>query len=105
MPYQYQRRVVLFDGASANSSTYTSNPQYIGDYERQTVQVDALNSRLTLQGSNDDGFQSSIVTWSTVTGITAAGLYTVDPGFSWLRAQRSSADSLNVVTFKGKAGA
>jgi len=102
MSYFGQRRQVLFDGASANSSTYTSGSQYVGDYAEMTIQLDGLNSRLTLDGSNDDGFRSSIATWSTVTGIITAGLYDVTTGFRWLRAARSSADSLNVVTLQGK---
>ena len=104
MPMSYfgQRRVVLFDGASANSSGYTSGSQFVGDYAEMILQVDVLNSRLTLSGSNDDGLRSSINTWSTITGIVTAGLYDVTTGFRWLRAARSSADSLNVVALQGK---
>lgn len=100
---QYQRRSVLFDGASGTSSTYTSETHFVGDYDELSVQLDAVNSRITLQGSNDDGFRASINTWSNITGITAAGLYDITTGWRWLRSLRISADSLNVVTLQGRA--
>ena len=106
---QYQRRFVLFDGSSGNSSTYTSNAQYVGDYAFMTVSWatdEAAASRLTLQGSNDDGFRSAIADWSNLTGITSAsvvaGTYTVDTGFRWLRGQRGSEESLSIVNMFGR---
>lgn len=99
----YQRRVVLFDSASASSSSFTSASHYVGDYAIMSVEwPDGGNSNLTLEGSNDDGFRSSINTWSTLSVIAAAGIYTIDPGVRWLRAKRSSADSLAAVTLQGR---
>jgi len=100
----YQKRVVLFDATSANSSTFTSSSHYVGDYRQMSVTLDSFPaaSRLTVQGSNDDGFRSSINTWSVVTTITSAGIYTVDPGFRWMRGLRSSINSLIAVTLEGR---
>lgn len=102
---QYQQRHVLFDGASDNSSTYTSASIYCGDYAELSVHVGdlAASSRFTLDASNDDGFRASITTWSSITGITAAGLYDITTGFRWLRAVRSSANSQNVVILQGRS--
>jgi hypothetical protein len=105
MPFQIQRRFTLFDGSSGESSTYTSTAQYVGDYAYMSVSwaTDiAAASTLTLQGSNDDGFSAAIVNWSTVSAIKAPGLYTVDPGFRWLRGQRRSNESLSQVEMYGR---
>lgn len=103
---EYQRRSVLFDNASANSSTYTSQAHYVGDYQLMTVELPiTINSGVSLEGTNDDGYSvnlNSAGTWSTVTRITSAGLYTVDPGFSWMRARRQSTDSQAAVILKGR---
>jgi hypothetical protein len=99
----YQRRVELLTAASATSSTYTSSAHYVGDYAYMSVEwPDGGNSTLTLQGSNDDGFRASIATWSTLSAIAAAGIYTLDPGVRWVRAQRSSDDSLAAVVLQGR---
>jgi len=96
-------RLVLLDSASANSSTFTSNAFMVADYDILSVHwPDGGNSRLTLQGSDDDGLRSSINSYSDMTGIITAGIYTVDPGVRWIRALRSSADSLAAVTIQAK---
>lgn len=88
----YTRNQVLL--GSADGSQITSNPFFIGDFDkvtvsRQTSTASAVN--MTIQGSNDDGFTAAIgaATWSTLTSIPGAGLYTIDPGFRWLRSTRS----------------
>jgi hypothetical protein len=97
----YTRRVVLFDGSSGNSSTYTSSDVLVADYTTQSVHwPGGGNATLTLQGSDDDGLRSSIVSRSDMTAITAAGIYDITPGVRWIRAVRTSADSLAVVSLQ-----
>lgn len=103
MSYPTQR-VVLFDGLAGTASTYTSNAALVADYGVISVSwasnVTNGTSRLTLQGSNDDGFASSIVNWSTLTAITQAGMYTIDAGARWMRAQRSVLSSRDTVSLQ-----
>lgn len=97
MPFMYQRRIALFDGTSGDSSNYTAGPHFVGDYAYISVSwhTDTNSaSILTLQGSNDDGFGAAIVNWSNLTGITARGLYVLDPGVRWMRVLRNSNESL-----------
>jgi len=106
----YTRRIAMFDGSSTQSSTYTSNAVFVGDYDNISVSWHtdtADSSRLTLEGSGDDGFGSAIVYWSVMTGITVAdqatvtgGIYTVDPGVRWMRAARGSEESLSIVNLQ-----
>ena len=96
------KRHVLFDGTSATSSTYTSGPIFWGDFLYGSVQwADGGNSVLTVEASNEDGFRSSLVTYSALTGMPATGLYTIDPGPRWVRVVRNSADSLSQVYIQG----
>ena len=89
------KRIVLFDGTSATSTTLTSGVHLVDDFERITVGwVDAPDASVfTIQTSFENGFDASIVSWSDVTGIVAAGVYTVDTPLRWLRALRSSSAS------------
>ena len=106
----YTRRVAMFDGSSGQSSTYTSSAVLVGDYDNLSVSWHtdtATGSRLTLEGSNDDGFTAAITNWSVMTGITVAdqatatgGVYTVDPGIRWMRAARNSNESLSIVNLQ-----
>ena len=96
MSHGYTRRVVLFDSLSANSATFNSADVLVCDFDRVVVSVqtsDAAASLLTLQGSNDDGFDTSITSRSDLTGIASPGMYPIEPGFRWIRAIRSSLDS------------
>ena len=97
----YERSWVAL--SSAQTSTYTSNPFLVADAATLSVSVitaAAVSSTVTIQGSNDDGLSASIANWSTVTGVTAPGLYTIDPGARWLRVQRGSLDSATSVKFQ-----
>lgn len=97
MPHMYQRRIALFDGSSGDSSNYTAGPHFVGDYAVMSVSwhTDTNGaSRLTLQGSNDDGFRADITNWSDLTGVTLRGIYVIDPGVRWMRVQRNSNESL-----------
>jgi hypothetical protein len=89
-----------FDGLSATSSTYTSNPFHVADAATLSVSIvtnDTGASRFTLQASNDQGFTAAITNWSVVTAITAQGFYSIDPGARWHRWLRSSLESLSTV--------
>jgi hypothetical protein len=89
----------------ANTSSETGNPWYVGDYKQLTISVatgSAQASRVTIVGSNDDGFSSTLSSanrlvntnqWSIVTTIVVPGLYTIDPGFRWVNAIRDTAFS------------
>lgn len=103
----YSRRLALFPGTSADSSNYTSASWLAADFRQLTVSwtTDAATaSRLTLWGSNDDGLRSALAEadWSTLTGIVAAGVYTVDPGVRWVRATRNSNESLAEVYIQAR---
>ena len=112
-----QRTVILDSG-----STSTSNWWWVGDFRLLTVSFSSRGSlgpsRLTIEGSNADGFQStqtlpaptgqaSLVSGINLVGVTP-GMVTFDPpGFRWIRAtvapaNQSVASSLTV-TFVGKA--
>jgi hypothetical protein len=95
----FSRRVDLFNGSSAQSSTYTSSAILVADYDNLTVSwlTDTGSASVfTVQGSNEDGLTASITTWSTVSTMNADGMYTIDPGVRWLRAQRRSNESLSI---------
>jgi hypothetical protein len=97
------RRVSLFDGSSGQSSTYTSDWHLVADYETLAVSwhTDGTDaSLLTLTASLDDGFGSTIANTSTVTTITVAGVYAIDAGLRWLRAERGSEESLGITNLQ-----
>ena len=97
----YERQIVLLKGLN---SDMTSSAAFTGDYRTMTIQIDAIaGSMITIQGSNDDGFRSSIATWSNLTAITSAGMFTIDPGVRWIRVQRASADTDNTITLFGRS--
>lgn len=110
-----QRTVILDSG-----STSTSGWWWVGDFRLLTVSFSSRGSlgpsRLTIEGSNVDGFQSappastaaaSLVSGINLVGVTP-GMVTFDPpGYRWVRAtvapaNQSTASSLTV-TFVGKA--
>lgn len=98
--FGFDRRWVVFTGTSVDSSTYTSASQCVVDAATLSVSLVTVNtssSRFTLQSSNDDGINASIVNWSNVTAITAQGFYSIDPGARWHRWLRSSLESLATV--------
>ncbi|SRR5258705_9969254 len=98
MNVNYSKNIQLF--WSAISSTYTSSAHLVCDFAQISVSHQtavAVASRLTLQGSNDDGLQSAIVAWSVLSDIGGPGIYAVTPGMRWIRAQRSALDSTGTV--------
>lgn len=82
---------------SWNSSTATSPAVFVGDVVRHVVSLTTTTSAsaYTLQGTNADGFSAAIPAgqWSTVTVLTAAGIYAVQTGMRWLRAQQAASTS------------
>lgn len=99
----------------ADTSNFTGKPFFTGDFARLTVSwsSSASNpSRLTIVGSDEDGFQSTLssanptvntVIWSQLTALTVAGAYVLDPGMRWVMPIRDgiSAASMMTVTFAG----
>lgn len=76
---------------AASDSSGTSPWIFVGDarllsISRQTSTGSASN--LTISLSNDHGFNSSIVFASAVTVLPNAGIFTIDPGARWLKAER-----------------
>ena len=100
----YQKRKEVFEGTSGASSTYTSQPHFIGDFGQMSISwtSSGATSTLTLQMTNEDGFRSSLVTWSNVTGLTLQGMYAVETGGRWMRCLRTSVDSLGEVYFQAR---
>lgn len=88
-----------------SSSSGTGDWHFVGDYRLLTVSIQSSTgsaSRFTIDGSNDDGFQSAIAFSSVLTTLVNQGIYTIDPGFRWIRAQQPvfslSATSANTIT-------
>lgn len=85
--------ILVYSGSGANSSsTATSNAFLVQDYNVITVQVVSSTtlSVVPIQASNDDGMQSAILNWSTITSIqssggTGSGVYSITPGMRWVR--------------------
>ena len=100
-----QYRHTIFDSASANSSTYTSNPVCIEDWQQIAVQVpslaSAVGSRFTFWVSDADGFRSSIAEaeWAVYSQTTTVSQLTA--GHRWLRVTRSAIDSQGTVFVTG----
>ena len=102
-----------------SGSTSTSNWWWVGDFRLLTVSFSSRGSlgpsRLTIEGSNADGFQTappaataaaSLISGVNLVGVTP-GMVTFDPpGYRWVRATvapaSQSAASALTVTFVGK---
>ena len=117
MAYQYSHRVDVITSAS----TSTSSPMFVGDFRLLTVSFQSSGSlgpsRFTLQGSNADGLQDTLLGgstsatgWSLVSGVNiigvTPGMITLDPpGYRWMRATvapaNHSAASVTTITING----
>lgn len=79
------------------SSTRTSGPVFVGDARMLSVSLTTTTtaSTYTLQANDEDGFQTALTAgqWSTVTALTAPGIYAVQPGMRWIRAQQAASTS------------
>lgn len=108
--------------ALGSGSTSTSSPWFVGDYRLVTMSFESKASlgasRITVYGSNADGFQiqdlatgTSLTTgWSQITGVNmigvTPGMVTFDPpGYRFMRVAvdplTQSAASHTTVTFAG----
>jgi hypothetical protein len=104
--FGFTKQLVVLDSTSANSSTRTSNPVLVADATQigaswQTQA--AVASNLTIQGSNEEGFQSAIALWSTVSVVAGQGIFTITPGARWLRFVRPAVDSQGSVILDYRA--
>lgn len=106
--YTPRPKVIL----GADTSNVTSTNYFVGDFAALTISIttgSAHASRITVQGSNADGFQSSLSAgggfgnatipvnpWSHLTVIlpvAAANIFTIDPGVRWINVIRPTAAS------------
>lgn len=100
------------------SSATTSGPWWIGDFDLVTASIASSTtnpSRVTFQGSNDDGFQAPIAaaSWSFWTAQLAQGVYALSgPGGvsggspRWVRVwqdQQGSTTSNVTIVLSGRA--
>lgn len=75
---------------SVGASAVTSEVYGIqGFHDGFTLQVVGSPSTTTVQGSNDYGYNAAITNWSTLTTLYGATVVNIEPGFNWLRMQRS----------------
>jgi hypothetical protein len=87
----YSKDQVLLGAASDSSGTSPSI--FVGDCRLLSVsRVTSTGSasNLTISLSNDNGFSATITNWSVVTVLPSAGIFTVDPGARWLKAERAN---------------
>src|SRR5690349_20133428 len=94
----YPKQVTLHD-SSANAVS-TSTPVLIAEATQISLSLvtTGAGSPLTVQMSNADGMTAALVAtdWSTVSALTANGVYAVESGPRWLRTQRESASTATV---------
>src|SRR5687767_8327366 len=90
-----------------SSSSGTGTPHFVGDAQLLTLSIEtstASASRFTVSLSNANGFNAAIPdgSWSVATTLLNAGIYTIDPGARWIRAEQPnfslSATSANTLT-------
>src|SRR5437763_16587335 len=104
--YGLTRSTVLLDSSSGNSSTRTSNPFLVADATTLSASWTtnaAVASNLTIQGSDEDGQQSGIGLWSTVSVVAGQGIFTITPGARWLRFIRPAVDSQGSVVVEARS--
>lgn len=85
----FTRPQVILD----SNSSGTGNAHFVGDARLLTLSIESSTgsaSRFTISGSNADGMQAAIpdTSWSVLTTLLNRGLYTIDPGARWLRAEQ-----------------
>lgn len=95
-------RVTALDGASANSSTRTSNPVLVADARQISISLQTQGPGThTVQATNYSGTTVALAegNWSTISTVGAAGLSSIDPGMRFLRWIRPATDSQATVIF------
>lgn len=102
----YTRRHTFFDGtvSGTNVSGNTSQPWLVADFVQMSLSWNSAGttSTLTVWGTNEDGLNTSITTWSAITGLTSQGIYAIEPGFRWMRVTRASGESLGIVVLQSR---
>lgn len=88
------QKIMLGLTGNASSSTGTSTPIFVGDCRLITVSIQTSTtsaSNVTISLSNNHGLNSTDSTffWSTATVLPNRGVFTVDPGARWIRAERA----------------
>jgi hypothetical protein len=88
MAHNPKAKVILNSSSSGTGLAY-----FVGDARLISLSVQtstASASRYTISMSNADGMQESIpaASFSVVTTILNAGIYTIDPGGRWIRAEQ-----------------
>lgn len=78
-----------------SASSGTSPNIFVGDARLLTVSVQTSTgsaSNITIALSNNDGFTSADSTffYSVVTVLPAQGIFTIDPGARWIKAERAN---------------
>ena len=100
--FGYTRLAVLHDGSSAQSSTVTSNPVFVGDSTVISISIQsvaAVASVWSIEGNNGDGFLSALgsgaagTDWSTISAIGSQGVFSLTPGARWTRLIRPAVNS------------
>jgi hypothetical protein len=92
----YCKPKILLGLAAHTSGSSGSSPSiFVGDCRLLSVSVQtstASASNITISLSNNHGLDSadSLLVWSTVTVLPNRGIFTVDPGARWLRAERAN---------------
>ena len=89
----YTRNVVLFDDGNTD---LTSAAVLVADARSLTLSVESSTTiavNWVLEGSNEEGFDASINTFSTLSTIVADGIHKIDEGVRWVRLVRDSATS------------
>ena len=92
MTNPYTRTVVMFAGGSG----FTSPTALVADARSLTLSVESNTTiavNWVLSGSNEDGFDASIVTFSTLSTIVADGIHKIDEGVRWVQLVRDSGTS------------
>lgn len=90
----YGRNKVLLGNSSALSSVITSNAQLVDSFRQLSISIQTSGTsarNVRIYGSNADGLSSALTdgNFSLVTTIPNAGIYTVDPGMRWIKADRN----------------
>jgi hypothetical protein len=74
-----------------SNSSGTGTAHFVGDARLVTVSVITSTgsaSRFTISLSNDNGLQAAVVNWSIATTLVNTGIFTIDPGARWIRAEQ-----------------
>ena len=88
----YTRNFILF----AAGSDLTSVTALVADARSLTLSVESNTTiavNWVLEGSNEQGFDASINTFSNLSTIVADGIHKIDEGVRWVRLLRDSATS------------